>query len=262
MSEESVRRIQKRFYLTLINPGSHITSLLISFASASLIVLLSYHYYLEIPLSELAVTLPLSLAVLFGAKMIDFVMLKNLPITKLTKVYHTAAFTNIFWLITIVLGIVAASLLSKPTVHFHFIVAGMFFAIGLRIVVFTSVFGASIPRAILTSSILPLIFFIAFMPIESVPFYLADPVGFGFGLSFMAMATIWFAIADRAGRPGVESTFKLLQAYLQAWTDMNPRPIEKMLESRACEPTWARLWPTGVSRESGSSAPGTAGASI
>ncbi|MEE8131965.1 MAG: DUF2070 family protein [Nitrososphaerales archaeon] len=235
MSEESVRRIQKRFYLTLINPGSHITSLLISFASASLIVLLSYHYYLEIPLSELAVTLPLSLAVLFGAKMIDFVMLKNLPITKLTKVYHTAAFTNIFWLITIVLGIVAASLLSKPTVHFHFIVAGMFFAIGLRIVVFTSVFGASIPRAILTSSILPLIFFVAFMPIESVPFYLADPVGFGFGLSFMAMATIWFAIADRAGRPGVESTFKLLQAYLQAWTDMNPRPIEKMMESRACE---------------------------
>jgi len=235
MSEESVGRIHKRFYLTLINPESHITSLLISFFCASLIVILSYVYYLDIPLSELAVMLPLSLAVLYTAKMIDFAILRNLPVAKLTKIYHTAAFANIFWLITIVLGIVAASVLSKPIVHFHFIVAGMFLAMSLRICVFTSVFGASLFKAIPVSFILPLLFFVAFAPIESVPLYLADPVGLGFGLSFMVIVSLWSAIADRSGRPNVESTFKVLQAYLLAWTDLNPKSMENIMEGKALE---------------------------
>ena len=72
MSEESVGKIHKRFYLTLINPESHTTSLLISFFCASLIVVLSYVYYLDIRLSELAIVLPISLAVLYAAKMIDY----------------------------------------------------------------------------------------------------------------------------------------------------------------------------------------------
>lgn len=235
MSEESVGRIHKRFYLTLINPGSHTTSLLISFFCASLIVVLSYVYYLDIRLSELAIMLPISLAVLYAAKMIDYAIMKNLPVTKLTKVYHTAAFANIFWLLTIALGIIAASILSKPEVHFHFIVAGMLLASGFRIGIFTSVFGASLPKAVMVSPILPLIFFAAFMPIESFPFYLSDPIGVGFGLSFVVIASLWSVFVDRAGRPNVESTFKVLQAYLLAWTERNPQSMEIIMEGKAHE---------------------------
>jgi putative membrane protein len=235
MSEESVGRIHKRFYLTLINPESHITSLLISFFCASLIVVLSYVYYLDISLSNLVSILPLSLAVLYAANMIDFAILKNLPVAKLTKIYHTTAFANIFWLTTIVLGIVAAFVLSKPTLNSGFIVAGMFLAMGLRIGIFTAVFGASLSRAILVSPILPLLFFTAFVPLESVPLYLADPMSLGFGISFMVIASVWSVIVDRTGRPKVESTFRILQAYLLAWTDLNPKSMESIMEGNAYE---------------------------
>ena len=235
MSEESVGRIHKRFYLTLINPESHITSLLISFLCASLIVVLSYVYYLRIPLSELTIVLPLSLAVLYAANMIDFVMLNNLPVTKLTKIYHTSAFANIIWLTTIVLGVTAAYVFSKPIIHSHYIVVGFFLVIGFRISIFTSVFGAGLPRAILASTILPLLFLVAFMPIESIPIHLVDHVGLGFGLSFITIASIWSVITDRAGRPSIKSLFRVLQAYLLAWTDLNPKSMENIIESRAHE---------------------------
>lgn len=235
MSEESVGRIHKRFYLTLINPESHVTSLLISFFCASLIVILSYVYYLQMQPSDLVFMLPLSLAVLYAAKMIDFVILKNLPVTKLTKIYHTAAFANIIWLVTIALGIVSALVLSKPIIHFHFIVAGMLLAAGLRIGIFTSVFGASLPKAIIVSPILPLLFFTAFMPIEYVPYYLSNSIGLGFGLAFMAIASLWYFVTDRTGRPNIASTFKILQAYLLAMTDRNPKSMELIMEGRAHE---------------------------
>ncbi|MEM2759562.1 MAG: DUF2070 family protein [Nitrososphaerales archaeon] len=235
MSEDSVGRIHKRFYLTLINPESHITSLLISFLCASLIILLSYVYYLDISLSQFAVILPLSLAVLYAAKMIDYAMMKDLPVTKLAKIYHTAAFTNIFWLITISLGIVSAYVFSKPVLHSHFIIAGMLLAAGFRIGIFTSVFGATLPRAILASPILPLIFLIMFIPLESIPFLLADYIGLSFGLSFIAISLLWSFIADRVGRPNVKSNFKVLQAYLLAWTEKNPASMEVIMEGRAYE---------------------------
>lgn len=235
MSEESVGRIHKRFYLTLINPESHVTSLLISFFCASFIIVLSYVYYLERPLFDLVFAIPLSLAVLYATKMIDFAVLKNLPVTKLAKVYHTAAFANIVWIITIALGIASAFILAKPVIDPHFIVAGMFLAMGLRIGIFTSVFGASLPKVIAISPILPLLFFTSFIPIESVLLYLADPMGLGFGIAFMVIASLWSAITDRVGRPNIESTFKILQAYLLAWTDRNPSSMEIIFENRAHE---------------------------
>lgn len=234
MSEEPVGRIHKRFYLTLINPESHLTSLLISFICASLIVILSYIYYLDAPLTDLAVMLPLSLAVLYAAQMIDFAALKNMPITKLAKIYHTVAFANILWLITVALGIVASVVLSKP-LSFGFITAGMLLATSLRIGIFTSVFGASLPKAIAVSFILPLAFFTAFVPIDSVPLYLSEPTGLAFGLSFITIVSLWSILADRAGRPNVESTFKILQAYILAWTDRNPEMMEVIMEGRAEE---------------------------
>ena len=235
MRDESVNKIHKRFYLTLINPSSHLTSLSISFFCASIIIVLSHVYYLNSSFQNLVVVLPLSLAVLYAAKMIDFAILRSAPVAKLTKIYHIAAFANILWLITIALGIASAAVFGRSEIHFRFIVEGMLLAAGLRIGIFTSVFGASLPKAVLVSPILPLVFFASFMPIEHVPFYLSDTTGLGYGLAMMAIAAIWVAIADAAGRPNVTSTFKLLQAYLLAWTERNPRSMEKMMEERAHE---------------------------
>lgn len=235
MSEESVTLIHNRFYLTLINPASHVTSLLISFFCASMVIVLSYTYYLDLPLQNLVLTLPLSLAVLYAAKMIDYAILRSTPVAKLAKIYHTAAFANMLWLITVALGILSAFVFGRSETDVRFIVEGMLLAAGLRIGIFTSVFGASLSKAILVSPILPLIFFTSFIPIEQVPFYLSDAIGLGFGLALMAIAAVWAVIADRAGRPNVTSTFKLLQAYLLAWTELNPKSMEVIMEGRAHE---------------------------
>jgi putative membrane protein len=231
MSDDSVSRIHGRFYLTLINPSSHLTSLLISFICASIVVFLSYAYYLNLPLENLAV-LPLSLGVLYAAKMIDYVLLRNAPVAKFTKIYHTAAFANILWSITIALGIATSFVLGRDT-DVSVIVAGMLLAAGLRIGIFTSVFGTGLTRAILISPILPLLFFVSFIPLDNILAYISDPAGVGFGLTFMAISTVWSMTADRAGRPNVKSTFNLLQAYLLAWTEHNPKPMEVIMEDRA-----------------------------
>jgi len=235
MSEDSVTRIHNRFYLTLLSPESHLTSLLISFVCASVVIVLSHVYYLNLPLQNLAVVLPLSLAVLYAAMMIDFVILRNLPVAKLSKIHHSNAFANLLWLVTIAFGIASANVLAKPETSIAFIVEGMFLAAGFRIVVFTSVFGASLPKAILISPILPMIFFASFMPIEQIPLNLSNIVALSFGLGLLLIAAIWAVVTDRAGRPNVSSTFKLLQAYLLAWTEKNPKLMEKIIEGRARE---------------------------
>ncbi|MFQ5920711.1 MAG: DUF2070 family protein [Nitrososphaerales archaeon] len=233
--EESVSRIHNRFYLTLISPASHLTSLLISFFCASLVIVVSYVYYLDLAVGSLAVALPASLAVLYVGMIIDFALLRSLPVTKLTKIYHTAAFASLLWLLTAALGVASAFVFGRAETGFHFIVEGMLLAVGLRIGIFVSVFGASLPRAVAVSPILPLIFLASFVPIEQVPLYLSDPVGLGFGLGLVAIVIVWSVIADRAGKPRVTSTFKLLQAYLLAWTEHNPQSMESVMEKRAHE---------------------------
>jgi putative membrane protein len=184
---------------------------------------------------NLAVVLPLSLAVLYAAMMIDFVILRNLPVAKLSKIHHSNAFANLLWLVTIAFGIAAASVFGKTETDIGFIVEGMFLAAGFRIVVFTSVFGATLPKAILISPILPMIFFASFMPIEQIPSYLSNVVALSFGLGLLLLAAIWAVVTDRVGKPNVSSTFKLLQAYLLAWTEKNPKLMEKIIEGRARE---------------------------
>ena len=43
---------------------------------------------------------------------------------------------------------------------------------------------------------------------------LVNPIGLGYGISFMIIASVWSFLTDRAGRPGMESTHKTIQAYL------------------------------------------------
>ena len=110
----------------------------------------------------------------------------------------------------------------------------MSLAIGLRIGIFRSVFGASLRRAIAASIIQPLIFLFAIE--NSVLFshsIVVYPVGLGFGLSFIAIGIAWTIVADRAGKPRVESTFRLLQAFLAAWTENRTDNMERIAESKA-----------------------------
>jgi putative membrane protein len=165
---------------------------------------------------------------------LDYYALRGTPLNKISKVLHISAFANLLWFFTVLTGAASDVLFSKNANSANYIIEGMSLAIGLRIGIFTSVFGSGLGRAIVVSFIQPLIFLFAFG--DSMSFYrsvISSPVGLGFGVWLIGIVIIWTIIADRAGRPRVQSTFRLLQAFLAAWTENKRDSMEKIAESKA-----------------------------
>jgi putative membrane protein len=106
----------------------------------------------------------------------------------------------------------------------------MLLAVGMRIGIFVSVFGAGIVRSILSAFIQPVLLLLAFVPLA---FYHSMTPGIAYGSIFIILALAWVRLADKAGSPNVNSTFKVLQAFLAAWTENSSESMEEIAESRA-----------------------------
>jgi putative membrane protein len=145
-----------------------------------------------------------------------------------------SAFANLFWLLIVSAGIVFDVVFSKNGQSTNYLFEGMSLAIGLRIGIFTSVFGAKLHKAIAASVIQPLLFLLVF---ENPPFflhgYIPDMIGIAFGLSLISIALTWTIIADRSGKPRLQSTFRLLRAFLAAWTENQPADMERIAEEKS-----------------------------
>jgi putative membrane protein len=232
---DDVSNIHRRWSVTRINPSSSRVSYSIWIGCAVIIVVVSHVYNLQTGLAGLALYLPLSLVSLAGSHFLDYVALHGTPVRKFSKIAHVSAFANVFWSLTLLLGIAADFVFSKsPSIDY--IIAGMLLAAGFRIGLFISVFGASTTRAILVSFIQPVIFFFAFMPPSSYHSIVTQSYGgVAFGAILLAIGLIWTVIADRAGRPGVKSTFGLLRAFLVAWSENRVDMIEELIEAKAHE---------------------------
>jgi putative membrane protein len=228
--EDDVSNIHRRWSFTRLTPGSLKASYAMTFACAFVVIAVSHIFHLGTDLSSLAVHVPLGLGAIFALGLLDALMLRGTPVNKLSKVVHVSSFASLLWAMTVLVGILADALFAKSSTDY--IVAGMLLAAGLRVGIFTSVFGASLGRAVTVCLVLPLVFFLAFVPPESWPI-IAEPVGLGFGSLFVALAIVWSALADRSGRPQVQSTFRLLQAFLSAWTENKPGGVEELIEARA-----------------------------
>jgi putative membrane protein len=191
-------------------------------------------YYTKIDQINLVISLPLGITALTGANFLDFFALRGTPINKISKIVHVSAFANFLWVSTVSFGIASDALFSKTGSSVNYVIEGMLLAVGLRIGILSSVFGASLRRAIPVSFIQPLIFL--FTIVNSFVFYhdaLMYPIGLGFGFTLVMLAIIWSIIADRAGRPAIKSTFGILQAFLAAWTDNKADKMEEIAESKA-----------------------------
>jgi putative membrane protein len=130
------------------------------------------------------------------------------------------------------MGIAADFVFAKPP-GMDYIVSGMLLAAGLRIGIFTSVFGAGTGRAIAASFIQPVIFLLAFVPQSYYSLVGSISAGFIFGAAFVALGITWTVLADRAGRPGIKSTFGVLQAFIAAWTEHKADKMEEFTEAKA-----------------------------
>jgi putative membrane protein len=231
---DSVSNIHKRWSLTRLNPSSYKLSFLVSILSTTTIIIICHSYILKTDWSIFVFHLLLGLLTITGANFLDFFLLQGTPNNKITKVCHVSAFANLLWVSTVLLGIASDILLSKnETTTTNYIVEGMFLAIGLRIGIFTSVFGATIRKAITVSFISPLLFLFAFLPITFYFEALTTPMALSFGSSLLLLGITWTIFADRSGRPGVKSTFRVLQAFLAAWTENKADNMEEIAESRA-----------------------------
>src|ERR687895_1488723 len=164
---DDVSNIHRRWSITRINPSSSRVSYAIWIGCAVIIVLVSQLYNLEAGISGLALYLPLSILFLVGSHFLDYLALRGTPVRKFSKIAHVSAFANVFWSLTVLLGIAADFVFSKSPPSMDYVIAGMLLAVGFRIGLFISVFGASTARGILVSFIQPLIFFFAFMPPSS-----------------------------------------------------------------------------------------------
>jgi putative membrane protein len=233
---DDVSNIHRHWSVTRINPSSSKVSYTIWIACAVIIVVVSHVYNLQAGIESLVVYLPLSLVALLGSHFLDYIALRGTPVRKFSKIAHVSAFANVFWSLTILLGIAADFVFSKSPPSMDYVIAGMLLAVGFRIGLFISVFGASTARGILVSFIQPLIFFFAFMPPSSYHSIATQSyAGFAFGAILLAIVIVWTVIADRAGRPGVKSTFGLFRAFLVAWSENRVDMIEELIEARAHE---------------------------
>lgn len=233
---DDVSNIHRHWTVTRINPSSSKVSYTIWIACAVIIVVVSHVYNLQAGIESLVVYLPLGLVALLGSHFLDYIALRGTPVRKFSKIAHVSAFANVFWSLTILLGIAADFVFSKSPPSIDYVIAGMLLAVGFRIGLFISVFGASTARGILVSFIQPLIFFFAFMPPSSYHSITTQSyAGFAFGALLLAIVIVWTVIADRAGRPGVKSTFGLFRAFLIAWSENRVDTLEELIEARAHE---------------------------
>lgn len=230
----SVSNIHKRWSFTRLNPSSYKISYLAYLLSGAAIIAIQYRYSVIGNQTNFLLSLLLGMVILTAAIFLDFIVLRGSPLNKISKVLHVSAFANVLWLVTISAGAASDILFSKNGGSTNYLIEGMSLAIGLRIGIYTSVFGAKLRRAIAASVIQPIIFLFFVENLPSFPYgTIIHPVGVSFGLSLIATVVVWSIMADRSGRPRIESTFRLLQAFLAAWTENKTDQMERIAELKA-----------------------------
>ena len=233
MEQESddVSNIHNRFSLTLVNPGSHYFSLAASLGVGLVIVLATYLGNLNnLNLEEFWYRIPMVLGIMAVMQLLDIKFAKK---KEYSKSLHSSLFGNMLWVVTILMGLLSSLVLSKETSLF-FITFGMILFASFRIGLYTTTLGASLKKAWAIAFIQPLAIFFVLIPQELWISMLSNPIALGYGFSFLIIATAWSIVTDRAGRPGMKSTHKTIQAYLASQGN-DVKDAEELMEEHSTE---------------------------
>ena len=224
---DDVSNIHNRFSLTLINPASHYFSLVASLIIAAVITATIHFGYLN---DDEYFRIPIAMGVLAGTQILDSRFTKK---KEYSKALHASLFANMLWVVTLFMGLLASFVLAKE-VSLFFVIFGMFLFASFRIGIFTTTLGASIKKAWAICFIQPLAMFLVIVPQDRWVELLTNPIGLGYGVSFLIIASIWSILTDRAGKPGMESTHKTIQAYLASQKN-DYTEAEQIMEQRSSE---------------------------
>lgn len=225
-SSDDVSRIHNRYSLTLINPSSQYFSLLMSAVIAVVLTVTTFVGYLNS--NDFYFRLPIVVAVLLLTQFIDSRYIRN---KEYSKSLHSSLFGNIIWLLVALTGILASSILGKEITMF-FIAEGMFLFASFRIGIYTTVLGANIKKAWAVCFVQPIAMFFVIVPSELWLSTLGDPLALTYGIIFLTCATVWSIMTDRSGLPEIQSTHKLIQAYLASQKN-DFSEVEEIIEERS-----------------------------
>ena len=228
---DDVSNIHNRFSLTLVNPSSHYFSLVVSLVVATVTVLATYFGYLSnFGFDENWYRLPLVLGVLVLTQLLDTRFTKK---KEYSKSLHSSLFGNMLWTVTLLMGILSSIVLSKE-IELFFIVFGLLLFASFRIGIYTTTLGVSLKKAWAICLIQPMAMYLVLIPQEMWISVLSEPIGLGYGISFLIIASVWSFVTDRAGRPAMESTHKTIQAYLASQGN-DFADAEELMEQRSSE---------------------------
>ena len=192
---DDVANIHNRFSLTLVNPGSHYFSLVGSLIAAAVISLTMYFGYLNNShIDEIWYRLPAVIAVLLLTQLLDTRFAKK---KEYSKSLHSSLFGNMLWSVTLLMGLLASFVLSKE-ISLFFVTFGMLLFASFRIGIYTTTLGASLKKAWAICFIQPLAMFFVLIPQDMWFSILSDPIGLGYGISFLIIASTWSIVTDRA----------------------------------------------------------------
>ena len=228
---DDVSNIHNRFSLTLVNPGSHYFSLAASLGVALVTVLATYFGYLNnLNIEEFWYRIPMVLGIMAAMQVLDIKFAKK---KEYSKSLHSSLFGNMLWVVTILMGLLSSLVLSKEASLF-FITFGMILFASFRIGLYTTTLGASLKKAWAIAFIQPLVMFFVLIPQELWIPMLSDVLALGYGFAFLIIASVWSIVTDRAGRPGMKSTHKTIQAYLASQGN-DVKDAEELMEEHATE---------------------------
>ncbi|MBS1268063.1 MAG: hypothetical protein MAG458_00781 [Nitrosopumilus sp.] len=226
---DDVSNIHNRFSLTLVNPSSKYFSLVVSMGVAAVTGLTIHLAYLE-DFEQLWYRIPMVLGVLAVSQILDTRLTKK---KEYSKSLHSSLFGNMLWTVTLLMGVATSFVLQKD-IQLFFITFGLILFSSFRIGIYTTTLGLSLKKAWMICFIQPLAMFLALVPHEMWFSILSEPIGLGYGIAFMIIASVWSVLTDRAGRPGMKSTHKTIQAYLASQGD-DFDDAEKLMEERSSE---------------------------
>lgn len=229
-ASDDVSNIHNRFSLTLVNPSSHYFSLVVSLGVAAIISLATLLGYFGTNLEETWHVVIAVIVVLFLTQLLDTRFTKK---KEYSKSLHSSLFANMLWAATVLLGLLASVVLSKEPSLF-LVTFGMFLFASFRIGIYTTTLGVSIKKAWAICFVQPLAMFLVLIPQDQWIPMLSEPLALGYGISFMIIASVWSVLTDRAGRPGMESTHKTIQAYLASQKNDHTE-AEEIMEQRSSE---------------------------
>jgi putative membrane protein len=229
MSEQDdVSKIQKRYSLTLLNPSSHYISLVISVAVAGIMAAFVSLTYLN--MSDVIFPVLGVIGVLVGTQFLDVLFSRH---KEYSKSLHVSLFGNGLFFVSALIGFGAMMLFAKDNLDLFYVTIGMFVFASFRIGIFTTILGASLKKAWGVAFIQPVAMYLVLIPQTMWLDSLTNPMALLFGAVFLGLATGWSYFTDRAGRPAVDSTHELIQAYVTSASKNDPREMEQIIERKA-----------------------------